>query len=643
MHTERIHALAVKSRDSADLEADAQVNQRNFGRLGIVAKQLDVHVGEPGGRTAPHRPGQVRSKALQPFQPSQCQLAQRTQLGGLGVSTKQGDVLFHRQLHLLIVGQPRARTQAQLLAGTALGRAIFKPLFHHQTGGRSGNFFFHGFHFPIVHNSPMHIHILGICGTFMGGLAALAREAGHRVTGCDAGVYPPMSDQLRALGIDLVEGFGAKQMDLQPDMFVVGNVVSRARLANGEPKFPLMEAILDAGAPYTSGPQWLSEHVLQGRHVLAVAGTHGKTTTTAMLSWILHSAGLEPGFLVGGVPMNFGVSARLGAPTRPPAPGSHTALPAVFVIEADEYDTAFFDKRSKFVHYRPRTAVLNNLEFDHADIFDDLGAIERQFHHLLRTVPSTGRVVVNGLEESLARVLHQGCWSETRSFGAAVSDFSAVGEPHDFEVWVQGKAVAHVRWDLSGMHNQLNALAAMAAAEHVGVTPAQSAAALATFENVKRRMEVRAQLVLPGSPSGNAAAVTIYDDFAHHPTAIRTTVNGLRRRVGQARILAVFEPRSNTMKLGAMKAQLPWSLEEADLAFCHSGGLGWDAAAALAPMGERACVADTVDGVIAQVVAQVQPGDHILCMSNGGFGGIHQKLAEALQTAQRPAPIELQV
>ena len=489
----------------------------------------------------------------------------------------------------------------------------------------------------------MHIHILGICGTFMGGLAALAREAGHRVTGCDAGVYPPMSDQLRALGIDLVEGFGAEQMDLQPDMFVVGNVVSRARLANGEPKFPLMEAILDAGAPYTSGPQWLSEHVLQGRHVLAVAGTHGKTTTTAMLSWILHSAGLEPGFLVGGVPMNFGVSARLGAPTRPPAPGSHTALPAVFVIEADEYDTAFFDKRSKFVHYRPRTAVLNNLEFDHADIFDDLGAIERQFHHLLRTVPSTGRVVVNGLEESLARVLHQGCWSETRSFGAAVSDFSAVGEPHDFEVWVQGKAVAHMRWDLSGMHNQLNALAAMAAAEHVGVTPAQSAAALATFENVKRRMEVRAQLVLPGSPSGSAAAVTIYDDFAHHPTAIRTTVNGLRRRVGQARILAVFEPRSNTMKLGAMKAQLPWSLEEADLAFCHSGGLGWDAAAALAPMAGRACVADTVDGVIAQVVAQVQPGDHILCMSNGGFGGIHQKLAEALQTAQRPAPIELQV
>ncbi len=467
----------------------------------------------------------------------------------------------------------------------------------------------------------MHIHILGICGTFMGGLAALAREAGHRVTGCDAGVYPPMSDQLRALGIDLIEGFGAEQLALQPDLFVVGNVVSRARLPTGAPRFPLMEAILDVGAPYTSGPQWLSEHVLQGRHVLAVAGTHGKTTTTAMLGWILHSAGLEPGFLVGGVPLNFGVSAKLGTGK-------------CFVIEADEYDTAFFDKRSKFVHYRPRTAVLNNLEFDHADIFDDLAAIERQFHHLLRTVPATGRVVVNGLEESLARVLHRGCWSETRSFGAAVSDFSAVGEPHDFDVLLHGKPVAHVRWTLGGVHNQLNALAAIAAADHAGVPPAQAAETLARFENVKRRMEVRAQIALPGSPAN--APVTVYDDFAHHPTAIRTTVNGLRRRVGTARILAIFEPRSNTMKLGAMKAQLPWSLEEADLSFCHSGGLGWDASEALAPMGARAQVADTVDALVAQVQAQVQPGDHLLCMSNGGFGGIHQKLADALRALKRP-------
>ena len=460
----------------------------------------------------------------------------------------------------------------------------------------------------------MHIHILGICGTFMGGLAALAREAGHRVTGCDMGVYPPMSDQLRALGIELIEGYSTDQMALKPDMYVVGNVVSRARLPDGTAKYPLMEAILETGAPYTSGPQWLAEHVLQGRHVLAVAGTHGKTTTTGMLTWILEQAGLQPGFLIGGVPLNFGVSARLGQGKT-------------FVIEADEYDTAFFDKRSKFVHYRPRTALLNNLEFDHADIFDDLAAIERQFHHLLRTVPATGRVVVNGLEESLARVLHQGCWSEVRSFGAANSDFTAVGDPHDFDVQRQGQSVGRVQWDLSGVHNQLNALAAIAAAEHVGVAPAQAAQALAGFQNVKRRLEVRARVTLAqgGEP------VTIYDDFAHHPTAIRTTINGLRRRVGNARILAVFEPRSNTMKLGAMKAQLPWSLEEAELAFCHSGGLGWDAAEALATMGVRALVADNIDGVLQQVLAAVRPGDHLLCMSNGGFGGIHQKLADALQ------------
>src|SRR3954470_22367727 len=315
----------------------------------------------------------------------------------------------------------------------------------------------------------MHIHILGICGTFMGGLAALAREAGHKVTGCDSGVYPPMSDQLRALGIDLIEGFGVEQLALQPDVWVVGNVVSRARLPDGTPRFPLMESILDQGLRYTSGPQWLAEEVLQGRHVLAVAGTHGKTTTSAMLAWVLEHAGLQPGFLVGGVPLNFGVSARLGNTARPFTP---------FVIEADEYDTAFFDKRSKFIHYRPRTAILNNLEFDHADIFDDLAAIERQFHHLVRTVPATGRVVSNALEESLARVLHMGCWSEARTFGAANSDFTAEGEPHDFDVLQIGKRVAHVRWDMTGVHNQLNALAAIAAADHVGVSAAASAEAL---------------------------------------------------------------------------------------------------------------------------------------------------------------------
>lgn len=461
----------------------------------------------------------------------------------------------------------------------------------------------------------MHIHILGICGTFMGGVAALAREAGHKVTGCDAGVYPPMSDQLQALGIELIEGYGTEQLTLQPDMFVIGNVVSRAHLADGSPKFPLMEAILDQGLPYTSGPQWLSEHVLQGRHVLAVAGTHGKTTTTSMLAWILECAQLTPGFLVGGVPLDFGVSARLGQKT----PEQERSL---FVIEADEYDTAFFDKRSKFVHYRPRTAVLNNLEFDHADIFPDLAAIERQFHHLVRTVPATGRVVFNGLEESLARVLHQGCWSEQRSFGAAVSDFTAQGEHHAFDVLQQGKKVGRVEWALSGEHNQLNALAAIAAAEHVGVAPAVAAEALSRFQNVKRRMELR----------GTVANIHVYDDFAHHPTAIRTTLDGLRQRVGQSqRILAVFEPRSNTMKLGTMKAQLPWSLKEADLAFCHTAGLDWNAAEALEALGDAAWTADSVDTVVQQVMAQVRPGDHIVCMSNGGFGGIHSKLLAALQ------------
>src|SRR6476620_2721637 len=381
----------------------------------------------------------------------------------------------------------------------------------------------------------MHIHILGICGTFMGGLAALARESGHKVTGCDTGVYPPMSDQLRALGIELVEGYGADQMAFAPDVFVIGNVVSRARLPDGTPKYPLMEAILDSGLPYTSGPQWLSGHVLHHpthhptgpRHVLAVAGTHGKTTTTAMLTWILECAGMKPGCLIGGVPLNFGVSARLGEGNT-------------FVIEADEYDTAFFDKRSKFVHYRPRTAILNNLEFDHADIFDDLAAIERQFHHLVRTVPSRGRIVVNAREEALQRVLAMGCWSEVQRFGGrkeAPGMLRARGEPHAFDVLRGGLKIARVEWQLLGAHNQLNALAAIGATEHAGVTPEVAARALGRFRNVRRRLELR----------GEVGGVAVYDDFAHHPTAMRTTLDGLRRKVGNARILAAFEPRSNTM------------------------------------------------------------------------------------------------
>ncbi len=454
--------------------------------------------------------------------------------------------------------------------------------------------------------APMHIHILGICGTFMGGLAALAREAGHTVTGCDAGVYPPMSDQLRALGIELIEGYSADQLKLDPDLYVIGNVVSRGN--------PLVEAILDAGAPYTSGPLWLAENVLQGRHVLAVAGTHGKTTTTSMLAWMLEKAGLEPGFLVGGVPQNFGVSARLGKGKA-------------FVIEADEYDTAFFDKRSKFVHYRPRTAILNNLEYDHADIFPDVAAIETQFHHLVRTVPPSGRLVVNAREETLQHVLERGCWSEVVRFGTRKETPGALrarGEPHAFDVLRGSLKIARVDWQLLGEHNQLNALAAIAAAEHVGVSPEVAGAALASFENVRRRLELR------GSVDVGGGSVKVYDDFAHHPTAIRTTINGLRRKVGMDRILAVFEPRSNTMKLGAMKAQLPWALEEADLSFCHQANLGWDAREALAPMGDKAIVADTIEALVTAVRRAAKPGDHVLCMSNGGFGGIHTKLLTAL-------------
>jgi UDP-N-acetylmuramate: L-alanyl-gamma-D-glutamyl-meso-diaminopimelate ligase len=453
----------------------------------------------------------------------------------------------------------------------------------------------------------MHIHILGICGTFMGGIAAIAREAGHKVTGCDANVYPPMSDQLRALDIELIEGYGAGQMALNPDVFVIGNVVTRARSAD----FALMEAILDAGADYTSGPQWLLENVLKHQHVLAVAGTHGKTSTAAMLAWILEATGMKPGFLIGGVPMNFGISARLGS-------GKH------FVIEADEYDTALFDKRSKFVHYRPRTAILNNLEMDHADIFPDLAAIETQFHHLVRTVPSQGRLVVNARDEALQRVLTRGCWSEVVRFGALREEPGALrarGEPHAFDVLRGSLKIGRVEWPLVGEHNQLNALAAIGAAEHVGVAPEAAAAALGRFQNARRRMELL----------GEVGGVKVYDDFAHHPTAIRATVGGLRQRVGLERVLAVFEPRSNTMKLGTMKAQLPWALEDADLSFCLQGPYGWDARDALAPMGALALVADKVDALAAAVVAAARPGDHVLCMSNGSFGGIHAKLLDGLR------------
>jgi UDP-N-acetylmuramate: L-alanyl-gamma-D-glutamyl-meso-diaminopimelate ligase len=439
----------------------------------------------------------------------------------------------------------------------------------------------------------------------MGGIAAIAKEAGHTVSGCDANVYPPMSDQLRALGIDLIEGFAPDQLTLKPDLWVVGNVVSRGN--------PLMEAILDAGLPYISGPQWLAEEVLKDKWVLAVAGTHGKTTTSSMLAWLLDANGYNPGFLIGGIPGNFGVSARLGGD--------------FFVIEADEYDTAFFDKRSKFVHYRPRTAVLNNLEFDHADIFADLAAIETQFHHLVRTVPSKGRLIVNGSAPALDRVIARGAWSEQETFGEAtehswrLEDLNEEAHASQFKVHF-GEASVECSLALAGKHNRLNAVAAIAAARHIGLTPEHAAKALASFEGVKRRLEVR----------GIEGGVTVIDDFAHHPTAIETTIAGLRARVGKdKRILAVLEPRSNTMKMGAVKDQLAPSLVGADKVFCFEGGLGWDTALALAPLGAKSNSYSDLSKMIAAIDAEAKANDVVLVMSNGGFGGIHQKLLDLLK------------
>ena len=446
----------------------------------------------------------------------------------------------------------------------------------------------------------MHIHILGICGTFMGGVALLARAAGHRVTGCDANVYPPMSTQLEEQGIALTEGYDAAQLALKPDIFVVGNAISRGN--------PLLEEILDRNLPYLSGPQWLAENILRDKWVLAVAGTHGKTTTTSLLAWILEEAGLAPGFLVGGVPQGFGVSARL------------TDSP-FFVIEADEYDTAFCDKRSKFVHYRPRTVVLNNLEFDHADIFVDLTAIETQFHHLVRTLPGNGLIVANGAEASLDRVLARGCWTPVERFNWAEGWSSGEPDPRgDFPVFIGGRMQGSTRLGLPGAHNRANAIAALAAARHAGVPVALGLKAVASFPGVKRRLEVR----------GTVRGVTVYDDFAHHPTAIAATIAGLRGQVGGARILAVLEPRSNTMKLGTMKALLPGSLAEADRSYCYTHKLGWDAADVLAPLGERAETSDDLADLVRRIAAAARPGDHVLVMSNGGFGGIHGRLLEAL-------------
>ncbi len=452
----------------------------------------------------------------------------------------------------------------------------------------------------------MHIHILGICGTFMGGIAQLARAVGHQVSGSDANVYPPMSTQLEQAGIHLQEGFSAAHLQPAPDQVVVGNAMARGNAA--------VEYMLDKGLAYTSGPQWLAEHVLADRWVLAVAGTHGKTSTSSILAWILEYAGLNPGFLIGGVPNNFGVSARLGDSP-------------FFVVEADEYDTAFFDKRSKFVHYRPRTAILNNLEFDHADIFTDVASIQRQFHHLVRTIPGSGLIINNADDGNLSEVLEMGCWTpvETVSAGAFPAQWRAnklSADGSQFEVWFEGTLQGEVQWDQLGDHNIHNALAAIAAARHAGVPVAQGIAALAEFKGVKRRMEVR----------GLARGATVYDDFAHHPTAIQTTLAGLRDKVGVARILAVLEPRSNTMRLGVHRDSLAPSLTKADRVWLFEPpDLGWDLADVARSARPRTDVVASIDALVAAVAAEVQPGDHVIIMSNGGFGGFHGKLLAALQ------------
>ncbi|MGE9761195.1 MULTISPECIES: UDP-N-acetylmuramate:L-alanyl-gamma-D-glutamyl-meso-diaminopimelate ligase [Pseudomonadaceae] len=449
----------------------------------------------------------------------------------------------------------------------------------------------------------MHIHILGICGTFMGSLAVLAKELGHRVTGSDANVYPPMSTQLQAQGIELMQGYDPAHLEPAPDLVVVGNALSRGN--------PAVEYVLNKGLPYVSGPQWLADHVLQGRWVLAAAGTHGKTTTSSMLAWVLEHAGMSPGFLIGGVPQNFGVSARLGGTP-------------FFVVEADEYDSAFFDKRSKFVHYHPRTAILNNLEFDHADIFPDLAAIERQFHHLVRTIPGEGLVIHPTSETALKRVIDMGCWTPVQTTGEG-GQWQARLLSEDgshFEVLFDGKAQGTVDWELTGQHNVANALACLAAARHVGVVPELGCAALSAFKSVKRRMEKVAEV----------QGVTIYDDFAHHPTAIATTLDGLRKRVGDAKVIAVVEPRSNSMKLGAHRDGLPESVVQADNVFWYAPpNLGWDLAATVASSTVPTQVCDSLEAIIEGVKAIATPGTQVVVMSNGGFGGLHGKLAKALE------------
>jgi len=450
----------------------------------------------------------------------------------------------------------------------------------------------------------VHIHILGICGTFMGGVALMARELGMTVSGSDANVYPPMSDQLAAAGIELQQGYLPEHLDPAPDLVVMGNAMSRGN--------PAVEYVLNKGMPYVSGPQWLADYVLKDRWVLAVSGTHGKTTTSSLLAWILEDAGMAPGFLIGGVPANFGETARLGDTP-------------FFVIEADEYDTAFFDKRSKFVHYHPRTLIINNLEFDHADIFDDLAAIQKQFHHLVRTVPADGLIISPPDDVAIQQTLELGCWTPRQTIGIKQGELHAINVSDDgseFDITYQNKSVGHVAWDMLGLHNVQNALAAIAAAHHVGVTFQQAADSLSRFKGIKRRMEMR----------GEVKGIKVYDDFAHHPTAIATTVAGLRANIGDRKLIAILEPRSNTMKMGVHQQTLADSLRAADrVILFEDADLSWSLASIEQQLGSKATVKNTIDDIIATVVAEAQTGDEILIMSNGGFGGIHQRLLIALQ------------
>jgi len=451
----------------------------------------------------------------------------------------------------------------------------------------------------------MHIHILGICGTFMAGIAALAKAHGHKVTGCDQNVYPPMSTQLEQLGITITEGYDSNQIEIKPDIFIIGNVISRGN--------SLIESILNNKVLYQSGPQWLYENILYNKWVLAVAGTHGKTTTTSMLAWILEANGLAPGFLIGGIPNNFNISARLPI-------NSNKNSPTFFVIEADEYDTAFFDKRSKFIHYHPNTLILNNLEFDHADIFDNIEHIEKHFHHLIRTVPSIGKIIFNNDSSSIKKVLKKGCWSEIEDFGSKGKwSYKKVNE-NEFEVYYEQRSQGNLKWDLIGHHNALNALAAIAAAKHVGISSDSSISALGKFKNVKKRMELLESI----------KGINIYDDFAHHPTAIKTTLEGLRSKIGNDRIVAIIDPRSNTMKLGKMKDDLLKSLKEADIIFCFSKNLSWDPKMLFKNI-TGVTVTNDIDILANKISQSCQPKDNIIFMSNGGFSGLQNKVAQLLK------------